>query len=154
MGDRKPLVVLGVLALVAIALYLTGVLGPSRGGAGGAWPQWASPKLSAGDPLTPADLRGGPSCDIGGTTIAFVGGCVVQVREITGGLPWEKATRRAILTVGPQPVSLTVTLAGKTLRDDLDPGDDVRLTYTREGGTFALACAAVGGCTVVLGRDG
>lgn len=157
MTDRKPLIVLGVLALVAIVLFVFGVLGPSRGGPAvspaGAWPEWASPKRSAGDPLTVADLRGSSSCDFTGSIISFVGACDVKVQPVTGGFPWEKATRRAILTAGPQAVNLTVTLAGKTLRTDLDPGDDVRLTYTRDGGTFLLTCLAATGCAVVLSED-
>ena len=153
MTDRKPLMVLGVLGLVAILLFVFGVLGPSRGGEGGAWPEWASPKRSAGDPLTVADLRGSSSCDFAGSIIGFIGACAVEVRPVIGGAGWEKATRRAILTAGPQAVNLTVTLAGKTLGTDLDPGDDVRLTYTRDGGTFLLTCLAATGCVVVLSED-
>ena len=152
MADRKPLVVLGVLVVAAILLYLLGVLGPG-GGSGGSWPDWASPDRAAGDPLTAADLDGGPGCDVDGTTIAFTGTCAVAVREVTGGFGRERATRRAILTTGSQPVGLTVTLAGRTLSHELDPGEDVRLTYTREGGTFVLQCGSATGCAVVLRKD-
>jgi hypothetical protein len=153
MADRKPLIVLGVLALVAILLFVFGAFGAGRGASSTGMPEWASPKRSSGDQLTAADLRGSPGCDITGVTISFVGGCAVDVQSVTGGFPWEKATRRAILTAGPQPINLTVTLAGKTLRTDLDPGDDIRLTYTREGGTFVLTCLAVSGCVAVLSQD-
>lgn len=153
MTDRKPLIVLGVLALVAILLFVLGVFGAGRGASAGGMPDWASPSRSTGDRLTVADLQGSASCDFEDATISFAGTCVVQVREITGGLPWERVTRRAILTAGPQTVLLTLTLAGKTLRTDLDPGDNVRLTYTREGGTLGLTCLAVGGCVVILTED-
>jgi len=153
MADRKPLIVLGVLAVVAILLFVLGAFGAGRGAAAGGMPGWASPHSSSGDQLTSADLRGSSACDITGATITFVGGCAVEVAPVTGGFPWEKATRRAILTAGPQPVNLTVTLAGKTLRTDLDPGDDIRLTYTRDGGTFVLTCLSVSGCVVVLSKD-
>ena len=153
MADRKPLIVLGVLALVAIVLFVFGAFGAARGATAGGMPDWASPTQSSGDQLTVADLEGSSSCAFEGATISFVGACVVTVREVTGGLPWERVTRRAILTAGAQTVNLTLTLAGRTLRTDLDPGEGVRLTYTRESGTLVLTCPAVGGCVVILARD-
>ena len=126
MAERKPLIVLGVLAVVAIIVYLVAVVGAGRDTAADPWPDWATPGFSPGDPLT---------------------------AEITGGWPWQSATRRALLVVTAGPVDLGVTLAGKALRTGLDPGDDIRLTYTREGGDFALACANLAGCAVVLTED-
>jgi len=153
MADRKPLIVLAVLALVAIAVFVFGAVGAGRGSTAGAWPDWASPKSAGADQLGADDLRGSSACTVNGPAITFAGACVVDVLPVTGGFPWERVTRRAILIAGPQTVGLTVTLAGKTLHTDLDPGDDVRLTYTREGGRFALTCLAVGGCAVVLAKD-
>jgi hypothetical protein len=156
MADRKPLIVLGVLALVAILLFVFGVFGAGRGKTATGMPEWASPSRSRGDQLTGADLEVSSSCNLEGATISFTGTCVAQVRKINGGLPWERVTRRAILIAGPQPVILTLTIRvekEKTLRTDLDPGDNVRLTYTREGGTLGLTCLAVGGCVVVLAED-
>lgn len=154
MADRKPLAVLGALAAAATALFVLGAAGAGRGPDGGGLPAWASPEASRGDRLTVADLEGSPSCAFDGGAISFVGACTVTVRAVTEGPAWERVTRRAILTAGPRSVQLTVTLAGRTLRTDLDPGDGVRLTYTRDGGTFVLGCADVGGCVVVLSEDG
>ncbi len=153
MADRKPLIVLAVLALVAIAVFVFGVAGVGRGATAGTWPDWASPKSADADQLRADDLRGSSACTVNGTAITFAGTCLVDVLPVTGGFPWERVTRRAILTAGPQPVGVTVTLAGKTLHTNLDPGDDVRLTYTREGGRFALTCLSLSGCAVTLAKD-
>lgn len=153
MGARKPLILLAVLGLLAIGLFVFGAAGAGRGVAAGGWPQWPSPNPSSGDHLTADDLRGSSTCTLEGATISFVGGCVVEVQQVTEGFPWQRVTRRAMLTAGPQPVGLTVTLAGKTLHTTLDPGEGVRLTYTREGGTFALACASLTPCSVLLAKD-
>lgn len=151
MTDRKPLVLLGVLAILAIAVFVVGAAGGGRDTV--AWPEWAAPQRSLGDPLIRADLRGSPACDFGGTTITFTGVCRVEVREVTGGWPWESATRRALLTAIGQPVELSVTLMGRQLRTGLDPGDRIRLTYTREGGSFVLGCGVPTGCVVALTED-
>lgn len=153
MADRKPLIVLAVLALVAIAVFVFGAVGAGRGATAGAWPDWASPTSGGADQLGAADLTVSSSCAVNGAAITFVGACVVDVVPVTGGFGWERVVRRAILTAGPQSVGVTVTLAGKALHTTLDPGDNVRLTYTREGGRFALACLAVSGCTVILAKD-
>lgn len=153
MAERKPLIVLGVLAVVAIIVYLVAVVGAGRDTAADPWPDWATPGFSPGDPLTTDHLAGSSGCGIDGPVITFTGVCRVEVSEITGGWPWQSATRRALLVVTAGPVDLGVTLAGKALRTGLDPGDDIRLTYTREGGDFALACANLAGCAVVLTED-
>jgi hypothetical protein len=153
MADRRTLLVLSGIVLLVVALFLLGVLGPGRAAPPGAWPDWAAPQRARGDPLLAEDLRADPSCEVAGTVITLTGTCAVQVRPVTGGFGWERVTRRAILTAVSQPVGLTVTLAGRTLHDDLDPGDGVRLTYTREGGEFVLRCAAPTGCVVALTED-
>lgn len=153
MADRKPLIVLGVLAVVAVVVYVVAVIGAGRGSTAEPWPQWATPDFSPGDPLTTDDLRGSSGCGIDGAAITFTGVCRVEVSEVTGGWPWQAATRRAVLVVAAGPVDLSVTLAGKALRTGLDPGEDIRLTYTRDGGDFALACANLAGCAVTLTED-
>jgi len=153
MENRKPLILLAALAVLAIVVFVVGVVGVGRGEDGGGWPEWATPDFSPGDALTADDLSGDSSCSIEGAAITFVGVCRVEVREVTGGWPWESATRRALLVVGTGPIELAVTLAGKSLETDLDPGDEIRLTYTREGGSFVLGCANPAGCAVVLAED-
>jgi hypothetical protein len=153
MENRKPLIVLAALAVLAILVFVVGVVGAGRDGGDGGWPEWATPDFSPGDPLTAEDLAGDSSCEIDGAAITFVGVCRVDVRAVTDGWPWERATRRALLVVGTGPVELAVTLAGKSLQTDLDPGDEIRLTYTRDGGSFVLGCTNPAGCAVLLAED-
>jgi len=154
MENRKPLIVLAALAVLAIVLFVVGVVGVARGDeAAGGLPTWAGPDASPGDPLTTDDLSGDSSCPLDGTVIAFSGDCEMTVREVTGGWPWQSATRRARLVVAQGPVGLAVTLAGKAMSADLDEGDDIRLTYTREGGSFMLVCGNPTGCVVTLAKD-
>lgn len=154
MTDRKPLIVLAVLAVVAIIVYLVAVVGAGRsdGGETGL-PGWAAPDLSPADALTTDDLQGSDGCSFSGQVITFTGGCAVTVRELTDGWPWQHVTRRARLVVTGGPVDLAVTLVGKELSTSLDPGDDIRLTYTREGGSFVVGCGNLGGCSVTLAED-
>lgn len=153
MADRKPLFILLAVSLVVIALFVVGVVGVGRGSSGAGWPTWASAKLGSGDQLVADDLQAGSSCPVANTTINFSGSCVVKVRPVTEGFPWERATRRATLTAATPTVRLTITLVGKTLSTSLDPGKGVRLTFTRDGGAFALTCTNPAGCTVVLAKD-
>ncbi len=153
MADRKPLVVLAVLGVLAVALFVAGVLGTGRTATDPGWPSWATPQFAPGDPLPVEDLSGSSGCSIEGAVITFTTACRVEVARVTGGWPWQAATRRALLVVSAGPVDLAVTLAGKALRTGLDPGEDVRLTYTRDGGDFALACGSLSGCAVVLTED-
>lgn len=152
MSERKPLIVLGLLGLLAIALFVTGAVGAGRGDRD-AWPDWAAPDVSPGAALTTSDLTGSSSCGFDQATISFAGTCRVTVRELTEGWPWQAVTRRALLVAGAEPVELAVTLVGRDLRMDLDPRDAVRLTYPREGGTFVLGCGEPLGCTVLLAED-
>ncbi len=153
MSDRKPLIVLGLLGLLAIAVFATGAVGAGRDDRGADWPGWAAPDASPGAALTTSDLTGSPSCGFDRATISFAGTCRVTVKELTEGWPWQSVTRRALLVAGTEPVKLAVTLAGRDLRTDLDPGDSIRLTYPREGGTFVLGCGSPTGCIVVLAED-
>ena len=153
MAERKPLIILAALLLVAVAVYLVGVAGAGRGESAALWPDWAGPGSAPGDPLTPADLTGSDGCSIDGAVISVAGTCRVTVRATTEGWPWQAVPRRARLGVVAGPVDLRVTLAGKALKADLDPGDEIRLTYTREGGDFTLTCRIPTGCVVTLRAD-
>lgn len=153
MPGRKPIIVLGVLALLAAGLFAIGAVGASGSVPTGQWPKWASPKPVGGEPLTVDDLRLSPDCVLQDATLSFIGGCVVEVSPLDEGFPWLRVTRATNLTAGPQAVGVTVSLAGKTLHTNLEPGESVRLAFTREGGAVALTCAALTSCTVRLAED-
>ena len=153
MPQRKPLIILAALVLLAVVVYVVGLAGAGRDESAAPWPGWASPASAPSDQLTPADLTGSDGCSIEGAVISFAGTCRVTVRALTEGLPWQAVTRRALLGVVAGPVDLRVTLAGKALKADLDPGDEIRLTYTREGGDLTLTCRTLTGCVATLSAD-
>lgn len=145
--------VLAVLVAVGIALFVTGAVGAARADPE---PEWPDPFGS----FTPADgLRAeelsvtSGACSVG-ETIDFAGGCALAVAPVEGGWPWQRVTRTVRLVGVLGTVRMGLTVQGKALRTDLDPGDDVRLTFTRDGGDLVLACLAIGGCTVALAEDG
>ena len=151
--SRKPLVVLAVLVALGIVLFVTGAVGAARSGGE---PEWSNPFGS----FTPADgLRAeeltvaSGACSVG-QTIDFIGGCTLRVAPVEGDWPWERVTRTVRLVGVTGTVRVALTVQGKALRTDLDPGDDLRLTFTRDGSDLGLACLALGGCTVVLAEDG
>lgn len=151
--NRKPLVVLAVLVLLAITLYVTGAVGAAGGGRDAAWSNPIG-GVSVGDLLRPDELAATDgNCSVG-AVITFAGGCRLQVAAVEEGWPWQRVTRSIRLVGGAGRVRVSLTIQGKALRTDLDPGDDVRLTFTRDGGELGLACFAVGGCTVTLAEDG
>lgn len=152
-SDRRPLIVLAVLAVVAVALFAFGAVGAAGSDSGPSWPDWADGS-SLGDPLTAADLRvvsGG--CSASGTLITFTGSCALLVEPVEGGWPWSQATRRAKLVAGASPLAVTVTVQDRVLSTHLDPGESVRVTYTRDGGPLALTCLGLGDCTALLTED-
>lgn len=151
--NRKPLIVLVVLVVLAIVLFVTGAVGASRGRPGAGW---SNPfgAFSPGDTLRPGELTATGGACAAGTTITFAGGCSLRVAAVEGGWPWQRVTRSARLTGVSGAVKVGLSVQGKALSTDLDPGDDVRVTFTRDGGALELACLAVGGCTVALAPDG
>ena len=151
-GDRRPLVVLLCLALLAVALFVLGAVGVAGGHEGGGTPRL--PKVALGSALDGADLKlESGSCAVEGTTITVTGGCALKVVPVTGGWPWSDVTFRARLVVDTGSVNVAATVMGKRIDADLDAGNDVRLVFTREGGELALGCLAIGGCKVVLTED-
>lgn len=152
--SRKPLVVLAVLLVLAIVLFVTGAVGASRSAPS---PEWSNPfgTSAVASPLRPGELEvADGSCSVGEAAITLVGGCVLRVLPVEGGWPWERVTRSVRLIGVTGPVKVTLTVQGKQLGTDLDPGDDLRATFTRDGGDLVLGCLAVGGCTVTLAQDG
>jgi len=152
-SDRRPLIVLAVLAVVAVVLFAFGAFGAAGSDPEPAWPDWSG-GLSLGDPLAADDLRVvGGGCSASGTAITFTGACALLVEPVEGGWPWSKVTRRAKLVAGASPVAVTVTVQERALSTRLDPGESVRVTFTRDGGPLALACLGLGECTALLTED-
>lgn len=152
-SDRKPLIVLLCLAVLAVAVFVVGAVGASAGPGAGGLPAWAR-TLSLGRTLTPADLHvAGGTCQIDGSSISVSGACALRVAPVEGGWPWSDVTRRARLVAGDGGVNVAVTVQDQPIDTDLDPGENVRLTFTREGGDLVLRCRVLTGCVVVLAED-
>jgi hypothetical protein len=151
--SRKPLIVLAVLVVLAIVVYVSGAVGAARNGGGDGWTNPFG-SLNVGDRLDVSELAVADGNCNAGEVITFQGACRLGVAPVTGGWPWQRVTRTLRLVGAQGSVKVALAVQGKTLRTDLDPGDDVRLTFTRDGGDLVLACLAVGGCTVGLAADG
>lgn len=152
-GDRRPLIVLLCLALAAVALFATGAFGAAGKPDTGTSPSWFS-GFSLGGRLRPDALvvRAG-ACSVSGATITFTGGCELEITPVEGGFPWTDATRRAKLVAGEAPVAVALTVQERALTTTLDPGEAVRLVFTRDAGRLALGCLGLGSCTATLAED-
>lgn len=151
-GSRRPLVVLGILAVLAVALFGFGVAAGPRG----ADAEWPDPfgSFRPGDALRPDELTVESGACAVGDEIAFTSGCVLAVAPVEGGWPWQRVTRTARLVAKEGPVRVSLVVQGEPLRTDLKPGKDVRLVFTADGGRLGLACLGLGGCRVALAEDG
>jgi len=151
--SRRPLVVLVVLLVIAIGVYMAGASGAGRGASSDGW---SNPfgGLTVGDRLALGEVAVADGDCTLGPTIVFLGACRLRIAPVSGGWPWQRVTRSVRLVGGAGTVKVAIDLQDRTLRTDLDPGDDLRLTFTRDGGFLVLACLTTGGCTVAFTEDG
>ncbi|MBO1031403.1 hypothetical protein IPV09_08645 [Tessaracoccus sp. SD287] len=150
--DRKPLIVLLGLALLVLVLFAAGVVGAGRRPAAETNPSWfGAPRGGQLEPDALVLVSG--ACSVSGSSLNLNGGCAFEVTPVQGGLPWSDAVRRAKLRVTGGVVIVAVRIQGRTMSTTLDPGEDVRLVFTRDGGPLTLGCVMVGGCTAVLLGD-
>ncbi|MGD8214025.1 hypothetical protein [Aestuariimicrobium sp. Y1814] len=150
--DRKPVIVLVCLAVLVVVLAIIGAVAVARSPTGGVRESWfGSPQ---GGRLDPADLRvASGACDVSGLVLTFTGACTLAVTPVDGGLPWADAVRRVRLQASTGRVVVAVQVQDRTMRTTLDPGEDIRLVFTRDGGPLSLGCLAVGGCSAALAQD-
>lgn len=143
MPDRRRLVVLGALAVLALLVLLVGAGFGGRDAGAGGW-QERLRGLGAGGDLTTSHLvlRSG-DCRVGGQQIAVRTACVLEVQPAGGRFSLGAPTRRATLENGPAPLGVTMTVEGQEIEVDLEAGEDVLLTIGRSGGTLALECEAL-----------
>ena len=151
-SDRKPILVLVGLALLVVVAFVAGTVGIARSPAAETRGSWFG--STQGGRLEPDDLvRSSGACSRSGATVSVAGACAFEVTKVQGGLPWSDAVRRAKLRVTSGVVVVTVRIQDRTMTTTLDPGEDVRMVFTRDGGPLTLVCATIGGCTVVLLED-
>lgn len=151
-SDRRPLIVLLLVGLLALALFGAGAVGAARAPRAEADGSWFGARL--GGRLDPGDVRvTSGACSVTGGIVTFTGGCALEVARVEGGFPWSDAVRRAVLRATTGPVVVTMRVQGRSLRTTLDPDESVRLVFTRDGGPLGLGCVALGGCAVALLED-
>ncbi len=138
--DRKRLVVVIALAVLAIIGYAAGALGRSDDGAGADWRQRLAGPADA-DPLRPGDLRRiSGSCQWDGQVLRVPSSCTLRVDPLAQQLttrPVRTATLRST-----ERVHVVLVVEGKRIELDLDPGKDLRVTAGPAGTDLALACLA------------
>lgn len=149
--DRKSVVILVCLVVLVLVLAVVGGVGAARSPAGVRDSWFGS---STGGQLDPADLRvDSGACAVSALVVTFTGACGVIVEPVEGGFPWSDAVRRVRLQASVGRVVVVVRVQDRTMTTTLDPGEDIRLVFTREGGPLSLGCVAISGCTAVLAQD-
>jgi hypothetical protein len=149
-SSRKPLIIVGVCAAVAVLVLVFGV---SCGGGNDArardW-QDSFSDSAKGEALTAADLEAsGGTCTADGTQLLVAGSCVFVVKEFGGALGLGPPTKRANL-VPQQAVVIQLFVQGTRIEQDVDPGKAVPLTFGTAGGRLGVTCLSVGSCTLQL----
>ena len=150
MTDRRKFVVLGALALVAVLVF---VLGSASGGGEGGADRWQERLhgVGGGRDLTPSDLAlVSGSCELGAQEVRVPAACVLEVEPTGGRFSLGAPTRRATLVNQTSPLRLMATVEGQEIAVDLEPGEDVLVTFGRSGGTLALLCAGGPGAECVV----
>lgn len=148
---RKPVIVAVVAAVVVVVLFALGV---SFGGAGpSASADWRD-RLSgfgAGGDLDRGDVLLGDGCEPSGEQgIAFAAACTLAVADRGGGVRLGSPVRRAELENVGAALRLTLVLQDTPISRTMDPGESTELTIGPEGGTVALRCLGLTGCSVLL----
>lgn len=140
--------ILAVVALVIIALYVTGVA--TQKGSDGPPPDPTQNELvktlgrwfGGADPVALEEVSG--AC-LSGSALTFEGSCVIRVK------PSDKDLRE--LALKPDTAVRLSTRAphdDATLDKDLKPGEVVKVAVDDKGADITLACEK---CTIVLGGE-
>ena len=148
--ERKRLLVVGAIAVVAVLVFVVGVGFGGRQGGADRWQDRLS-GVGVGEALTTSDLvRTSGDCDVTGQQVVVQGACAFEVAATGGRFALGSPTRRVTLVNGPTPLRLTMTVEDQDIEVDLDPGEDVRLTMGRSRGSLALRCLGAFDCGVTL----
>ena len=156
-SDRRPFVVLAVLAVGAVVVLGVGIGAGGQGGGPGGDGGWQArlSGLGPSSPLAAADLApAGGTCAIGGAVVTVTASCTLAVPAVSGLFSFGAVTRRAALVAGPAPLTLVVTQQGHPARQDLGAGETVRFTVGRDGGSLVVTCrSADRQCSITVSRE-
>ena len=152
---RRPLIIAGVVVLLAVVAFGLGA-GLGGGGSGGAasW-QRRLAGVGAGRALPAGDVSVAGTCQLQDGVVLGSGGCTLTVSSRGGAFGLGAATRKGRLAdVGTVDVVVTTTVQGTTVSTTLHPSGAPKdtgadLTFGRSGGTVTVACQGLGGqCAV------
>jgi len=147
--DRKPVIVVAVIAAVVLLLF---VLGVSVGGGTAGGDGWRDRLggLGAGRDLTNEDLvLVDGTCDVAGDVIRPQPACAFEVVPEGGRFSLAPARRATLLAVDSA-VRLRFTVEGQTIDVDVESGETADLTFSRSGGSLAVGCLGAFACEVRL----
>jgi hypothetical protein len=156
---RKPILVAIAVGVVVVLLFALGV-----GFGGGADPEGSGSwqerlaGIGGGGRLTADEVTLGDGCERDGVEIVVAGGCAIAVAPRSGGLSLGSPIRRAHLAnTSTAVVEVLLVVEGERIKSSLraaDPDgekDETDLTFTRDGGTFAVACRGLAlSCRIAL----
>ncbi|MDH6236127.1 hypothetical protein [Cryobacterium sp. CG_9.6] len=152
-SNRKPLIIAGIVAGVAVLVCVVGV---GFGGGNQSADQSLQTRLTGIGPvavLTTADLiLTSGRCAIAGQQIAVAQQCTFSIAEFGGSFDLGPVTKRGTLTVITAPANVTVgmTLQGVDASQEVEPGKSTDLTVGRAGGSLTLTCPGLDPCQLQL----
>ncbi|WP_115787049.1 hypothetical protein [Arthrobacter silvisoli] len=153
-GNRKPIIVVAICAVIAALVLVLGVSCSGSNNAGA--PGWQSgfAKAAGGGKLTTADLApAGGSCSASGGQLAVAGSCTFEVGKFGGLFDFGPPTKRARL-LPQQAVTVTLSVEGTRTEQSASAGDTVDLTFGTSGGSLGIRCLVPGNCVLQLAEAG
>lgn len=154
--SRKPLVVVGVCAVVAVLVLVFGVSCGNDDDDGDAAKEWQKSfsGAAAGADLMITDLEAsGGNCTAAESLLTVTGACVFVVQDFGAAFGLGPPTKRGTL-VPQQDVAIELSVQGSRIEQDIEAGKQIPLTFGTSGGRLGVTCLSVGGCTLQLMEAG
>lgn len=157
--SRKPLIVIGVCAVIAVLVLVFGVSCGNDGdgdGDGDAAKEWQKSfgGAAGGAELMMADLEAtGGSCTADGSLLLVTGTCVFVVQDFGAAFGLGPPTKRGTL-IPQEDVAIELFIQGSRIEQDIEAGKEIPLTFGTSGGRLGVTCLSVGGCTLQLMEAG
>ncbi|MEE2524074.1 hypothetical protein V1639_15130 [Pseudarthrobacter sp. J75] len=155
--SRKPLIVVGVCAVIAVLVLVSGVsCGGGNDDDGDAAKEWQQSfsGVAGGAELMIADLEvNGGNCTAAESLLKVTGTCVFVVRDFGAAFGLGPPTKRGTL-VPQQDVAIELFVQDSRIEQDVEAGEEIPLTFGTSGGRLGVTCPSVGGCTLQLMEAG
>lgn len=157
--SRKPLIVIGVCAVIAVLVLVFGVSCGNDGdgdGDGDAAKEWQKSfgGAAGGEELTVADLEApGGNCTASDSRLLVTGTCTFVVQDFGAAFGLGPPTKRGTL-IPQEDVAIELFVQGSRIEQDIEAGKEIPLTFGTSGGRLGVTCLSVGGCTLQLMEAG